>query len=58
MYVTWICVLFATALKQPEGGSAQYSVFLSRFGGHSVSKTPGSIPNPAVKCHSADGTAS
>ena len=29
-----------------------------RFGGHSTSKTPGSIPNPAVKCRCADGTAS
>ena len=31
---------------------------LSRFGGHSVSKTPDPIPNSAVKCHSANGTAS
>ena len=28
------------------------------FGDHSASKTPGPIPNPAVKCRSADGTAS
>ena len=28
------------------------------FGGHSASKTPGPIPNPAVKCCCADGTAS
>ena len=28
------------------------------FGGYSRSKTPGPIPNPAVKCPSADGTAS
>ncbi len=33
-------------------------VVFPRFGGHSVSKTPGSIPNPAVKCHRANGTAS
>ena len=30
----------------------------SRFGDHSASETPGSIPNPAVKRRSADGTAS
>src|SRR5680860_63926 len=28
------------------------------FGGHSERETPGSIPNPAVKPFSADGTAS
>jgi hypothetical protein len=33
-------------------------VLLSWFGGHSTSKTPGSIPNPAVKCRRANGTAS
>ena len=33
-------------------------MFLFWFGGHSESKTPGSIPNPAVKCLCADGTAS
>jgi hypothetical protein len=29
-----------------------------RFGGHSVSKTPDPIPNSAVKCYCANGTAS
>ena len=28
------------------------------FGDHSTSKTPGPIPNPAVKCRRANGTAS
>lgn len=27
------------------------------YGGHSVGETPGSIPNPEAKAHSADGTA-
>ena len=35
-----------------------YITFLSWFGGHSTSETPGSIPNPAVKHCCADGTAS
>ena len=30
----------------------------TRFGGHSASKTPDPIPNSAVKCRRADGTAS
>jgi len=33
-------------------------VVFPRFGGHSASKTPGPIPNPAVKCRRANGTAS
>ena len=28
------------------------------YGGHSVGETPGPIPNPEAKTHSADGTAS
>jgi hypothetical protein len=31
---------------------------LSWFGGHSASKTPDPIPNSAVKCRCANGTAS
>ncbi|CCQ48542.1 hypothetical protein ARTSIC4J27_4551 [Pseudarthrobacter siccitolerans] len=27
------------------------------YGGHSVGETPGPIPNPEAKTHSADGTA-
>ena len=27
------------------------------YGGHSVGETPGPIPNPEAKAHSADGTA-
>ncbi len=39
----------------PRGSDVE---FLSWFGGHSTSETPGSIPNPAVKHRCADGTAS
>ena len=49
---TWLGQLvdFDTALKSRRGD-------FIRFGGHSVSKTPGPFPNPAVKCHRANGTA-
>ncbi len=33
-------------------------LLLIRFGGHSTSKTPDPIPNSAVKCRRANGTAS
>ena len=35
-----------------------FTLPLSRFGGHSTSKTPDPIPNSAVKCRRANGTAS
>src|SRR6478735_1608360 len=37
----------------PPQGLAGYK----GYGGHSVGETPGPIPNPEAKTHSADGTA-
>ena len=36
---------------------AQRAVRSKGYGGHSVGETPGPIPNPEAKTHSADGTA-
>ena len=40
-------------LAPPRGSELDFS----QFGGDSESKTPGPIPNPEVKCLSANGTA-
>jgi hypothetical protein len=39
-----------TGYRTGQAGSTSY-------GGHSVGETPGPIPNPEAKTHSADGTA-
>src|SRR5690625_3197977 len=41
-----------TGLVPPAGGGAACC-----YGGYSVGETPGPIPNPEAKTHSADGTA-
>ena len=40
----------------PPHGTAR-AVRSKGYGGHSVGETPGPIPNPEAKTHSADGTA-
>ena len=40
-----------TVFPTPQGYGTQ------GYGGHSVGETPGPIPNPEAKTHSADGTA-
>src|SRR6478736_5373507 len=40
--------------REPPSGARVRS---KGYGGHSVGETPGPIPNPEAKTHSADGTA-
>ena len=55
--LAWLLLLVAGGATFCLQNSRARMLFLW-FGGHSASKTPDPIPNSAVKCCSADGTAS